>query len=218
MVVSDIYFGTYARFATASKKDAGRLLGSDSLVGDVFEIEFQTEEGQRLAWLKNRFGALVGFFDASVSRRLSLFEARGWKLQALLSFVAYSESAEGGYYWGEAVLLCYDPASEEGSDAFDAFTAKVADCMSEGVRPDVELGEAEIAKVLDSKGDWLPTKRVSLPEKKQGTAIIKARRNLSEKIINYARNNNKGCSLLSWVALLALVAGIIFGLKSCGVF
>ena len=57
------YFGTYARFDTASKKDAAVLLGADNLVGDVFDIEFVTEDGVRTAWMKNRFGAMVGFFE-----------------------------------------------------------------------------------------------------------------------------------------------------------
>ena len=85
------------------------LLGADNLVGDVFNIEFITEEGVRTAWMKNRFGALVGFFEPGTARELSLCEAKGFKLQALLSFIAYSESPDPGRYWGEAALVCYDP-------------------------------------------------------------------------------------------------------------
>lgn len=60
----DQYFGTYHRFETPSKKDAALLLGADNLVGDKYDIEFVTESGQRAAWLRNRFGAKIGFFDA----------------------------------------------------------------------------------------------------------------------------------------------------------
>ena len=38
------YTGFYARFDTPSKKDAAVLLGADNLVGDLFDVEFVTEE------------------------------------------------------------------------------------------------------------------------------------------------------------------------------
>ena len=66
------YFGTYARFNTLSKKDAAILLGADNPIGDVFEIVFQTDNGVSTAWMKNRFGALIGFLDAELSRQLSI--------------------------------------------------------------------------------------------------------------------------------------------------
>ncbi len=209
------YFGTYARFDTASKKDAAVLLGADNLVGDVFDIEFVTEDGVRTAWMKNRFGAMVGFFEPGTSRYLSLCEARGFRMQALLSFIAYSESPEPGEYWGEAAIICYDPKEAE---AFECFTGNIAARMMDGIRPEVDLGEQGYAKVVESKGTWKPTKTVSLPSKQAGVAILKTRRSVSEKMIEQGRKGNKGCYILSWVFLLALIAGVIFGLRSCGVF
>lgn len=209
------YFGTYARFDTASKKDAAVLLGADNLVGDVFDIEFVTEDGVRTAWMKNRFGAMVGFFEPGTSRDLSLCEARGFRMQALLSFIAYSESPEPGEYWGEAAIICYDPKDAE---AFECFTGNIATRMMDGIRPEVDLGEQGYAKVVESKGTWKPTKTVSLPSKQAGVAILKTRRSVSEKMIEQGRKGNKGCYILSWVFLLALIAGVIFGLRSCGVF
>ena len=61
------YFGTYARFNTLSKKDAAILLGADNPIGDVFEIVFQTDNGVSTAWMKNRFGALIGFLESRSS-------------------------------------------------------------------------------------------------------------------------------------------------------
>ena len=213
--VRDLYYGSFARFDTPSKKDAAQLLGADNLVGDVFEIEFRTEGGQRVAWMRNRFGALVGFFGQEASRQLSLCEARGWRLHAILSFVAYSESPEPGHYWGESALVCFDPAE---SGPFDVFLAGIAGRMAEGARPDIGLGGQGVAKVLESKGSWSPTRLVPLPPREQGTAFVKTRRSVSEKLIEQARKRNKGCYLVSWLFLLAVVAGILFGLKACGVF
>ena len=213
--MSDIpYFGTYARFDTASKKDAAVLLGADNLVGDVFDIEFVTENGVRTAWMKNRFGAMIGFFEPDVSRELSLYEAKGYELRALLSFIAYSEMPDPGEYWGEAALICYDPKDAE---AFECFTGNIAARMAEGIRPEVQLGEQGYAKVIESKGTWKPTKTVPFPDKKAGVALLKTRRSVSEKMIEQGRKGNKGCYIVSWVFLLALVAGVLFGLKSCGI-
>ncbi|WP_139651399.1 hypothetical protein [Raoultibacter phocaeensis] len=214
--MSDIpYFGTYARFSTASKKDAAALIGADNLVGDIFSIEFITEDGVRTAWMKNRFGALMGFFDPGTSRELSLYEAKGYTLQALLSFVAYSESPDPGEYWGEAAIICYDPNFAE---ALECFTGNIAARLMDGIRPEVDLGEQGFAKVIESNGTWKPTKTVPFPSKKAGSALLKTRRSMSEKMIEQGRKGNKGCYLISWLFLLALVAGAMFGLKSCGVF
>lgn len=208
------YFGTYARFDTLSKKDAAALIGADNLVGDVFDIEFITEDGLRTAWMKNRFGELVGYFEPGISRELSLCEAKNLKLQALLSFVAYSEKPDPGEYWGEAALICYSPNDAE---AFECFTGNIAKRMMDSIRPEVDLGEQGYAKVIETKGEWKPTKTVPIPAKKTGVAMLKVRRSASEKMIEQGRKGNKGCYIISWVFLLALVAAVLFGLRSCGV-
>ncbi|MDR2715237.1 MAG: hypothetical protein LBB46_00625 [Coriobacteriaceae bacterium] len=259
----DVYYGRYARFDTASKRDAARLLGADSLVGDLFEIEFHAEgdpdaerpsaeglhagipradepavegpgageppagepyagespaAGLRVAWLKNRFGALVGFFDPTTSHQLSLCEERGWKLHALLSFVAYSEKPEPGRYWGEAALVCYDAADPAERASFDAFVEGIARQMAAGSRPGVELGEREVEGLLESGGAWSPAQSVPFPGKEPGTVLLKTHRSLTEKITEQARKGNKGCSLASWLLLLVALAGVVFGLRACGVF
>lgn len=209
------YFGTYEQFNTRSKKDAATLLGADNLIGDVFDIVFQTESGVSIAWMKNRFGKLVGFFDASFSRKLSIFVARGWKLQALLSFVAFTDSPEPGHYWGEVAVICFNQDLEP---VLTPFIQSTAQRLSDGVRPDVNLGEQAVEQLISSNGSWTPTKTVPFPKKKTGTVIMKSRRKMSEKLIEQGRKGNKGCYLVSWLFLLLLVALILFGLKSCGVF
>lgn len=211
----DQYFGTYRRFDTPSKKDAATLLGADNLVGDVFSIEFATEKGQNIAWLKNRFGGRIGFYDADFSRQLSVMAARGWVLNALLAFVAYTDQPAPGHYWGETVVICYDPSSEQ---AFSLFVEGVSRLLASGVRPDVDLGEQGVAKVVESSGAWLPSKRVDMPAKEAGTVVMKRERKMSEKLIDQGRKGNKGCYVASWAFIALVVAGIVFGLKSCGVF
>ena len=102
------YYGTYARFDTLEKKDGATLMNADSIVGDRYEIEIARENGARRAWLKNRFGARVGFFDEATTHELSLCEAKGWTLVGILSFAAFSEMPEPGVYWGQAAIIAYD--------------------------------------------------------------------------------------------------------------
>lgn len=211
----DLYFGSYARFEAPSKKEAGLLLGADNLVGDLYEIEFITADGLTVAWMKNRFDARIGFFDHGTSRELSLLNAKGWRLHALLSFVAYSEQPLPGLYWGEAALICFD---EEIAGPFEEFTRRIALRMAEGIRPDVSLGAHAVSQVIESEGAWKPTKTVPLPQKKPGVALVKTRRNMTERLVEQGRQKNKGCYFVTFAIFAAIIIGIVFGLKACGVF
>lgn len=209
------YFGTYYRFDTSSKKEASVLLGADNLVGDAFSIEFVMKSGANIAWLKNKFGHQIGFFDADFSRKLSIAKARGWTIRAFLSFVAYTDSPAPGSYWGEMAVICFDPSFEE---SFSAFGERVANLLMEGVRPDIDLGEQGEANVINGDGAWVPSKRVALPKVEAGTAIVKKQRAASEKLIEQGRRGNKGCYLISWAFIIAFVVAILAAIKSCGAF
>ena len=214
------YAGSYERFDTVSKKEASVLMGADCLVGDRFSIEFKTQDNTVVAWMKNKFGALVGFFNPEVSRQLQIYEARGWKLTALLSFVAYTDTPEPGAYWGEAALICYDPRNE--ADSFERFIDTIGKVMEDSIRPDISLSHDGVQHVLQENGNWVPTARIPLPEKVDGMAILKRRRKISEGLIEQGRAGNKGCYAVSWafiaVLAIAVVAGAYFGLKALGVF
>ncbi len=211
----ECYFGTYANFETDTKRNAAALLGADNLVGDKFEIVFQKKDDVSFAWMKNRFGGMVGYFDPALSRKLQVFAARGWKLCALLSFVAFTEKPDPGHYWGQAALICYDPKHEQ---TFVTFIDAVAKKLMDGIRPEIDLGSQGVDHVLESDGTWMPKKTIPLPSQNKGTAIMKSRRKPSEKMIEQGRRGNKGCYIASWAFLLLIVALIIFGLRACGVF
>jgi hypothetical protein len=214
LLESSVYHGEYARFETASKGEGVQLLGSDNLVGDVYEIIFQSEGTQKQAWLKNRFGALVGYFDESISRQLSLYVAREWKIQAILSFVAYSEIPEPGLYWGEVALICFDAHA---SAYFDRYTSAIAARMANGVRPEIDLGEQGINRVFENKGAWSPAKSVPTVEKLPGGTVLKMRRSFKENLVEKARNKNKGCLIFSWAFLALIIVILVFALRFFGV-
>lgn len=211
----ECYFGTYARYDTPSKKEGSLLVGADNLVGDRFDIEFVTTDGATVAWMRNQFGGRAGFFDENLSHRLAVMKARGWKMQALLSFVAYTDSPEPAHYWGEAAVVAFDPCWEE---PFTRFLDKVGKRLGEGVRPEINLGAQAVQSIIETDGTWQPSKTIPLPKRAPGTVIMKSRRKLSERMIEVGRSRNIGCYVASWAFIIIAIAAAALALKSCGVF
>lgn len=211
----DQYFGTYQTFETVSKKDAAVLLGADNLVGDRYTIEIELDGDAHKAWLISRFDQRIGFFDGNFSRRLNILKANGLELTAILSFVAYTDMPEPGHYWGEMAVIAYNPAHKE---AFERFITTVCTRMFDNVRTRVNFDAEGVERIISSGGSWVPEQTVPMPSKKKGTVIMKSKRSVSEKLIEQGRKGNKGCYVVSWAFIIALVAALLFGLKACGVF
>ena len=208
------YAGFYARFEAPTKKLAGILTGADTLVGDEFEVYIKVEDGVSLAWIKNRFGAEIGFFDADTTRKIQLALARDMHVHALLSFVAYSEAPDPGLFWGEFAIVCFKDSDAE---VFQPFLSNVAAKLCEGVRTDIDLGHQDIEQ-LRQNPNWLPQGTIFLPETSRGSAIIKSKRTLSEKVVEQGRNRNIGCYIGTFAIFAIVIAFIVFSLHSCGVF
>lgn len=209
------YFATYARFETESKEAAAAFLGADNIIGDTFSIEQEYIDGKRTAWIVNPFGKRMGFIDEKTAEKVDLCNAKGWNTVALLALVAFTEKPTPGLYWGQVLIVSYDPEYEV---EFSTFIENVGKQLGNGVRPDVSLGKESLQKVIDTKGEWLPSGRVPLPKKDKGTAWVKTQRTGTERLVKQARKGNMGCTVASWIILLALVALIVFGLHSCGLF
>jgi len=208
------YQGFYARFESPDKPTGSLLMGPDNLVGDDYEVVFKNEDDRIVAWLKNKFGAEIGFLDVDASRSLQLANGRGQKIRALLSFVAYSDSPDPGLYWGEVALFCYNETYDE---EIGAFINRCASRLADGVRPEIDLGRSSIEKIFSEK-DWMPTQTVPYPKKETGMAILKQSRSLSEKMIEQGRARNKGCYVVSWLFIIIVIAAVLFGLHSSGLF
>ena len=206
------YFGKYERFDTLSKKDAGQLLTSDNLIGDVYDIEVDLDDGIHKAWMVSRFGKRVGFFSPAFSRKLSVMKAQGMTCKAILAFVAFSDSPDPGIYWGHAAVICFNPAY---AYEFDTFIGNIADKIGEGLLPKIDLGGDKVEQIIASNGEWIPDQREKYPAKKNGTAIVKRRRSMTDKLVEQGRAGNKGCYFASWAVLLAFVAVIVFCVVRC---
>ena len=209
------YWGTYARFTTTDKRTAGAFLGTDNIIGDAFSVEVDYASGKREAWIVNLFGVRMGVLEDSAADQVELCNAKGWTVVALLALVAFSEEPEPGQYWGEVALIAYDPAFK---DAFEPFVAQFEQKLGNGVRGSLDLGAKSLQELMAKQGDWFPTGRQPLPEREAGTAFVKTERSGTERLVDQARKGNKGCMVASWVFLLAIVALVVWALKSCGAF
>lgn len=206
------YFGEYATFEVASKKESGILLGADNMVGDIYDISIELQNGIYKAWIDNRFGQRIGYFDPDESRNLSLAAADGLVLKAILSFVAFTNHPGEGHYWGGMAIIGYNPVYKE---EFSVFINGVSKKISDDIRPKLDFGKEGIEKIIESNGEWIPTQTIPLPEVNKGMAILKRKRKMMDKLIEQGRSKNKGCYVASWIFLLCLVALIVFIAKSC---
>lgn len=206
------YFGTYQRFETISKKDAGALLGADNIIGDRYQIQLELDNGIHRGWLVNRFNARIGYFDEDFSRKLSLFKAKGMDLVAILSFVAFTESPEPGHYWGDMAVIAF-PSSEK--DSFSLFVDGVAQKIASGVRPDLDIPSSAIEEIVSSHGNWLPSNNLPFPTLDKGSVFLKKHKSLMDGVVEQGRKGNIGCYIVSWAILLAIVALVVFAIGSC---
>lgn len=212
----DGYFGQYLRFDTASKRDGAALAGPNVAVGDIGEIRFVLDENKRrIAWLRNPYGQLIGHLSSLDSYNLAVIEAKGWELRYVLSFTAYSEQPEPGCYWGEVALIAYDPRN---AGAMETFLKVFAKAVGDGLRPNPELSGDALTQMLADPANWKSTSKVKLPSNGDGTAVLKDHRSVHDKLLDMARSRNVGCYVVSWAFILALVALVVFGVHSCGLF
>ncbi len=212
---SDVFFGAYLRFDTADKKDGAALAGPDNAIGDVGEIAWQLDDYKRQqAWLKNPYGHLIGHLSVADSYQLAVYHAKGWTIRYVLSFTAYSEEPEPGVYWGQVAVFAYAPRYAE---AFDAFVRRFAEKAGDGLRPDPELGDADVAAVLADPASWNPTSKVKIPQSSGRTAILKDHRSMHDKLLDKGRSGNIGCYIIGWAFILGLVALVVWFIHSLGI-
>ena len=199
------YEGFYARFDAQTQKQGAPLMGADNIIGNDYEIVFKTENGINTAWAKNRFGDEVGAFDIDTSRKLQIAKGRGQTIRALLAYVGFADNTDPGHYWGQMALFCFNPAYEQ---EMNAFIDRIADKISVGIRPRIDLGSKAVEKIFTEK-DWIPTETVSLPKSEPGIAIMKDHQTVTERLIEQGRAGNKGCYAISIVFDIVIVAVII---------
>lgn len=209
------YFGTYTDFACPDRKAASAFMGSDNLVGDPYTVEMDYAGQKREAWIVNPFGFRMGVLSEKIAQKIDIYEAKGWKVVALLACVVFTEQPKPGEFSGQVALFAYDPTQEE---AFSAFVKTIGTELAKGIRPAIDLGADGVSRVLSSNGAWVPTGRVPLPSVKKGSVIIKSERSSTDRLVAQARKSRVGCTIVSWGFVIVVIAAIIFAMQSCGMF
>ncbi|MDO4182736.1 MAG: hypothetical protein Q4E12_03910 [Coriobacteriia bacterium] len=201
------YFGTYADFRAASKKESEVLVGADNLVGDLFTVDFRVENGRTTAWIVNKFGVAIGRLDQSLTHRLDVLRARGWCLHALLSQVFCDNAPDPGTYWGRVALVCNEARYEP---EIGVYLAKLGAELGKGIRPVVDLAPAGVDALLAAGGDWLSSDHLPLENPPKGTVLVKDSQSFLDKMVEQGRARNPGCYVVSWLFIIALVALVVF--------
>lgn len=209
------YYGTYAVFKTEDKDEGMVLLGPDNPVGTKYDIVITESDGHDVAWIRNKFGKMMGYLDKDTTHQVKLCNARGWEPHAFLSYLAFTEEPKPGYYWGEVAIMAYSPAL---NSCMSVFEKNLMKHMSNGTRPNISFGEGSVKQIQQTKGQWFPTDRVKMPKMEKGTALVKDQQGFNERLIEESRKGNKGCYALTVVFYAVIIAAVAFGLHSCGVF
>lgn len=204
----DNYFGTYAIATPSSKDEAAKLINSDNVIGDIYDVVCETVDGQHRAYVLNRFNDKPCYFKKELSRTLAVNEASGLETKAFLTLVGFTEGVnEETNYWAQFAIISYPKAKVE---IYKKFCEVISDSLKHNRRPDVDLNAKEVETLEAANGDWRPDKVVPLPEKKKGTAFIKTRVSLTDQMVEQGRKNNPGCYIFGWGFMLLIIALFVF--------
>lgn len=204
---SSPYLARYCTFKSKDKTSGGYLLSADSLVGDVFDIVFETVDSMQQAQLRNRFGYTVGYFDHRTTHTLLRCQADGWELHAILSLVLFCQNNEDSYYWGEVALMCFSPRYH---DELTRFMNSVAKQIGSGRRPAIDLKPSTVQSIIEKKGDWVIKDREPKFTVAPGNIIVKDHLKLDERFVEMARRKNVGCMIIGWAFIIGLAVLFLY--------
>lgn len=207
----DNYFGTYAIGKATSKEEAGKLLGADNIIGDVYKVGTKLSDGKHVARVINRFGNSPVDFCEDISREIALCEAKGFITYAILTCVGFTQIKNDGEYWSEFIIISFP---EKDLDIFSVYVENLSNEVKNYKRPEVDLKAEEVEEIIKNKGNYVSLTQQPKLDKIKGQVILKSRVKLSEKLIEQGRKKNPGCYIFGWLFLLAAVALIILIIKA----
>ena len=203
---SNIFYGTYTKFACETKQQSSLLLSADCMIGDICSIEFVVENGTTIAWIVNKYGARLVSIDEKTCRRLQEYQVRGFSIKALYAFLAFNDNIKNKPYWGEFAIVAY---SNNYTSEFEQFIDGISKLLAKGIRPNLDFNPSTIEKIISSKGLWQPTNKLANLKLDKGVAIVKSKRSNLDNIIEQGRSGNIGCWIVS-AFIFAVIALLIF--------
>ena len=207
----DNYYGTYAIGKATSKEEAGKLLGADNVIGDVYKVETRLTDGKHVARVINRFGNSPVEFSEGISREIALCETKGFVTYAILTCVGFTQIKNDGEYWAEFIIISFP---KKDLDIFSVYVDNLSKEVKDYKRPEVDLKAEEVEEIIKNKGDYISLTQHSKIDKIKGQVILKSRVKLSEKLIEQGRKKNPGCYIFGWLFLLVVIALIILIVKA----
>ncbi len=78
-----------------------------------------------------------------------------------------------------------------------------------GDHPLTSLTQGQFEKVIESQGDWYLTHQAPLPKKDENKIIFKRRQNFTDKLIDLSIEHRIGCSIISILIFIVIIAAII---------
>lgn len=207
------FIAIYVKGVAKNKEQAAKLLNSDNIIGDLYEVKTELVEAYHKAFPINKFGESPVLFDKETSRSIDLMKAKGLNIVAFLSTVGFTETnakekqAKLSNYWGEFLIIGYNNLYKR---ELEEFFKKISENLANGKRPDLNINKEEFRKIIRSKGEYFPKKIISVPKKIKGTVYLRTRKTIRDKVIEQGRKKNIGCYIISWVFLLSLVTVLIY--------
>lgn len=207
----DNFYGKYVIAKATSKNSGGELLSADNIVGDVYDIVCEYENGVYKAFIRNRFNQTPCYFNEDVSRETYILKNKGFRLFAILTLVGftYSDDKDNSNYWAEFAVIGF---KESDNDVFLPFIEAFTNEIDKGIRPTLDLTNENIKEI--QVGDFsVLSNREPLPKKEKGTVFMKTHRKISEKFIEMGRNKKLGCYLVSILFLFVIVIVVFLIIK-----
>ena len=205
--MTEDYLGKYVIAKPTSKEEAGKLLGSDNIIGDVYKVVNALEGTTHTSKVLNRFKDSPAFFDEDISRELSLNEAKGMITYAILTCVGFTQIGNDGDYWAEFIVISFP---KKDIDIFSVYIDEVSKAIKNNKRPKVDLSQAEIKEVINNEGKYISSSKHPQIEKKKGQVVLKSRVKLTDKMVEEGRKRNPGCFIFGWLFLLLFVTFLVF--------
>lgn len=207
----DDFYGKYAIAKAASKISGGELLSADNIIGDVYDIVFEQDDGKYKAFTRNRFNKKPCYFVEDVSHETYLLKNKGYRLFGILTLVGftYSDNEEESNYWAEFAIIAFNESDKEMFLPFlEAFNREI----DKGNRPTLKFTLEDINNIKNNDYSILKTKQ-PLPNKEKGTVFMKTHRKISEKFIEMGREKKLGCYIGSILFLFVIVILILLIMK-----
>lgn len=199
--MSQVNFAKYIKVDPRSKKQSAQLTSSNSLVGNIFSLKVDIKNS--IVKIHNKFNYCVAEIQGADAKDIILWNNKGLKLTALMSYVAYNSIEDK--HFAEFLILAYPKTQEE---PYNNFIENISSKLANGSRPDILLDKFERNEIEKNNGDYKIEKFLSKPKLEKGCAIVKNKQGIMERIIEAGRQKKIGCYIGS-ILFLLLIVGLI---------